>query len=213
MAAFLIPLAMAAISAASAYSASQKRKEQEAQLESMANQYKPNQSILDYYNKALSRYSANPYASQLYQQQQGLINRNLATGIQASQDKRGGLGTVGALVQGANDASVRAGAMAEQQQGQQLAQLGQASAAKTREERYPFEMRYNLLAQKAGQSATRQNIMERNAFGGLMNAAMLYNGNNNNNDTSPQGNSLIDIGGRRTALAPVGESRADYLNG
>lgn len=156
------------------------RKRKERDLEKFANSYTPNQSIVDYYNKALSRYNANPYESQSYQQQQNLINRNLATGINASQTRRGGLSTISGLVQGANDASARAGAMAEQQQGSALNQLGGAASMKAREDAKKFDMLYNLKAMKAGQAATTQNMGLRNIFGGLSNASMLFSGQNRN---------------------------------
>lgn len=152
------------------------RKRAERELKKLANSYKPNQGIMDYYNKALSRYSANPYESLSYKQRENIIGRNLATGIGASQDRRSGLATVTGLVQGANDAGARASAEAEQQQAQALGQLGQAAQVKAAEERRPFEMKYNLLAQKAGQAATRQNMGIQNIFGALGTASVLMGG-------------------------------------
>ncbi len=58
-------------------------------LENYANSFQPNQSIMDYYNKSLAKYNANPYNSQQYQQQNNRINSNLATGIGALQNLLG----------------------------------------------------------------------------------------------------------------------------
>jgi hypothetical protein len=147
-------------------------------LEQFANTYKPNESIMDFYNKALSRYDSNAYNSAAYKQQTNQIGRNLATGIGASQSRRGGLATIGGLVQGSNDASARAAAQAEQQQAQSLGQLGQAAGMKTQEQKYPFEMKYNLLAAKAGQAARTKNMGLQNIFGGLSDVAGMAGGTN-----------------------------------
>lgn len=150
-------------------------------LEQFANTYKPNESIMDFYNKALSRYDSNAYNSAAYKQQTNQIGRNLATGIGASQSRRGGLATIGGLVQGSNDASARAAAQAEQQQAQSLGQLGQAAGMKTQEQKYPFEMKYNLLAAKAGQAARTKNMGLQNIFGGLSDVAGMAGGGDPDN--------------------------------
>ena len=53
--------------------------------------YTPNQSILDYYNKALARYNINPYQSQLYKMQNQNIQRGIAQGLNALSQGRGAL--------------------------------------------------------------------------------------------------------------------------
>lgn len=148
----------------------------EKKLEGLINSYRPNAGIMDYYDKALSRYSSNPYTSSLYQQQTKNINRNVNAGISALQDRRSGLAGISSLVQGANDASQKAAAGAESQQGQQLAQLGQASQVKAQEEFKPFEMKYNLLAAKAAGGNKVLGAGLQNIFGGInsiQNSAML----------------------------------------
>ena len=147
------------------------RRKAQKELEGMVNKYQPNSSIMDYYNKALSKYSSNPYTSQFYQNQQNQIQRNLATGVSALQDRRSALAGIGKSVQIANDATARAGANAEQQQRQDLGILGAATGMKAGEDRRKFDMKYNLLAQKAGQSASTGNMGYRNIFGGLSNLA------------------------------------------
>ena len=144
-------------------------------LENYANTFQPNQSILDYYGKALQKYNVNPYNSTQYQTQQNNIGRNLATGIAASQNKRLGLSAIGGLVQGSNDASAKAVAQAEAEQGQNLSRLGQAAGMKTNEEQKKFDMLYNLKAMKAGQAANTVNSGIRNIFGGLGTLSGGYN--------------------------------------
>jgi hypothetical protein len=151
-------------------------------LEKFANSYKPNESIMDLYNKALSRYDTNAYNSAGYRQQTNNINRNLVTGINASQTRRGGLSTISGLVQGANDASGRAVVQAEQQQAQQLGQLAQATGMKAAEDKVPFELKYNLLAAKAGQAARTKNMGLQNIFGGLSNASSMLGGGGEKKD-------------------------------
>jgi len=145
-------------------------------LENFANTYKPNESIMDFYSKALSKYSPNAYNSASYRQQTNNIGRNLSTGINAAQTRRGGLATISGLVQGANDASGRAVAQAEQQQNQDLAQLGTATNMKAAEDKIPFQIKYNLLSAKAGQAAKMKNNGLQNIFGGLSSGASLFGG-------------------------------------
>lgn len=149
------------------------RKRKERELEKYAETWKPSQSILDYYNQAYARYNPNAYQSKMYQEQQNQIQRNLATGIGASQERRGGLANIAALTQGASDSSRRAATAAEQMQGQQLSQLGSAAQQKAAQDRYGYELKYNLLAQKAGQAARTQNMGLQNLYGGLADLATV----------------------------------------
>lgn len=136
-------------------------------LERMVDNYKPNQSIMDYYTKALNKYNANPYQSAGYQAANQFAQRGVASGINALQDRRSALAGVGSLVQGANDANLKAVAQAEGQQAQDLAQLGQATQMKDREDKYKFENKYNLLAMKAGAANQTANAGISNLYGGL----------------------------------------------
>ena len=140
------------------------------ELEKLTNSYKPNQSILDYYNKALQRYNVNPYQSSMYRHSMQGAERGLAGGISALQDRRSALAGVGKLVQGYNDASLKSAATAEGQQAQALGQLGQAAGMKTQEEKYPFELKYGLLASKASGGTSIANAGIQN----LGNAASSY---------------------------------------
>jgi hypothetical protein len=143
-------------------------------LQNLVSSYKPNQGILDFYNKALQRYNVNPFTSATYQQQTQQAQRGLASGISALNDRRSVVGGIGSLVQGYNDSNLKAAALAEQQQGQALGQLGQASALKAQEERIPFDMQYNLLAMKAQGGNQIMNSGLSNIFGGLSSASDYY---------------------------------------
>lgn len=159
-------------------------------LETLANNYQPNQSILHYYNQALAKYNPNAYNSQEYQNRANVNARNLTTGINAFTDRRAGIGNVSSLVQGANDANANAASQAEAAQRANLGQLGQATGMKAGEDTKKFDMRYNLLAMKAGGANATEAAGIKNLYGGLQNASDLqmankmygnnYGGGNNN---------------------------------
>lgn len=163
------------------------RRAAEKDLENQVRNYKVSPGIIDYYNKALARYSTNPYTGQFYTNQSNQINRNLATGINAAQDRRSGLSAISTLTRGANDAASRAAATAEQLQGQQLGQLGAAAQAKNAAEQKKFDLKYNLTAQKAGQSATRENQGYQNVYGALSDYAKLKMLNGESGGSTPYG--------------------------
>lgn len=133
-------------------------KKSEKALEKMQSPtYQQNPSIMDYYNKALTRYNVNPYESSMYKQQMQGANRNLATGIGALQDRRSGLAGVSQLVGLTNDSALKANVAAENEQSRRFGQLGGATSMKAGEDRMafnvnqvqPFERKYNLMAAKA----------------------------------------------------------------
>ncbi len=173
-------LAPAAIGLYQAISGGIKASKAQKALEAKANGFQPNQSILDYYNKALSRYNPNPYQTAGYQQQENQINRNLATGVNGLQSRRLGVGGIGGLVQQANDASARAAGNAEQQSNNELGRLGSAAGAKANEQQRGFDMNYNLLAAKAGAGASMENSGISNLYSGLSNYAYLNSMNKKN---------------------------------
>ena len=137
--------------------------------------YEKSKAIGDYYNQALQRYNINPTQSALYRTQERNIQRGLASGINALQSRRAGIGGISKLVQGQNDAMLNATAAAEQQQAQAFGQLGQASQMQAGEDRQafninklmPYQNKYNLLAQKAAGGNQMMNAGISNAFGGL----------------------------------------------
>lgn len=137
--------------------------------------YSPSQSILDYYNQAKARYSTSPYDSSLYKLQSQNIQRGVAQGLGALNDRRMAIGGISSLIQGQNDALLKAGAAAEQEQSQRFGQLGQATGMKAGEEAkmfqynklYPFERKSALLGAKAAGGAATMNAGLSNIFGGL----------------------------------------------
>jgi len=171
-----VPLASALISGIGAYSASRKRKKSEAALEAEVAKQKPNESILDYYNKAYSKYSPNAYQSAEYNQQMRSVLGNQATGINALQNRRSALAGLPSIVQGTNVAAGRAAAGAEATQRANLGMLGQSAGAKAGEENRIKQMRLNLMAQKAAAQAQTQNALTQGAFNSLSNAAALSYG-------------------------------------
>ena len=163
----IVPLIAAGAGLVQAFAGGGGAKKAERQLEKMIDAYQPNRGILDYYNKALQRYSANPYSSSLFNYQQEQIKGGTAQGIQALGDRRSTLAGLPSLIQGQNDAMLKAGAAAEGQQAQALGQLGQAASMKADEDKYKFEAKYNLLAQKAGAKNMLANAGFSNIFGAL----------------------------------------------
>lgn len=180
----------------------------ERDLQKLANSYQPNQSIANYYSKALNRYNANPYTSPLYNAQSQNIQRSTAQGLQGFQDRRSANAGISTLVQNQNDALLKAAATAEGQKGQELAQLEQATAMKAKEDKYPFELKYNLLAQKAGGGAQILNAGLSNIFGAgssLSQMNMLKNMYGNQGGGAAGGNSIMNYGtqgARNTGWTP-----------
>lgn len=137
--------------------------------------YEKSKAIGDYYSKALQRYNINPYQSNMYNQQQRNIQRGMAAGINALQDRRSAIGGISKLVQSQNDASLNAAAAAEGQQAQAFGQLGQASQMQQGEDRMafqvnkmmPYEKQLSLLGQKAAGGNQMMNAGIQNLFGGV----------------------------------------------
>lgn len=152
-----------------------KAKKAQKKMEGMIDSYKPNQGIMDYYNKALSRYNSNPYQSTTYQTQAQNAGRTTASGINALQGRRSAVGGISRLAGIQNDAMLKAGMGAEAEQGQRLSQLAQATAMKVPEDKYKFEAKYNLLSSKAGAANQTANAGISNIFGGLGTVADTMN--------------------------------------
>lgn len=137
--------------------------------------YTPARSISDYYSEAKQRYNTSPYASTLYKTTEQGIGRNINKGISALQDRNMGIGGISSIIQAANDATLKAGIAAEQQQSQNFAQYGQAAGMMGQEERQafninqlmPYEKKYNLLAAKASGGSQIMNAGISNIGGGL----------------------------------------------
>jgi hypothetical protein len=134
-----------------------------------------NASILDFYNKALSRYNVNPYNSSLYKHQSQTADRNLVSALGSTGGRSGRIGALGGLLQNTNDSLLKAASAAEGQQAQALSQLGSATGMKSNEDERVFEqnvnMPYNLRLQLKAQNLQganqRTNAGMQNLFGGL----------------------------------------------
>lgn len=102
-------------------------------------QYAPNKAVNDYYQTALNRYNAGPYNSAQYLTGKKAADTGLATGIAGLQDRRSGVGNIGALTGGYSNSLQKLGAQAEQTQRQNFAQLGQASNAQLNDSRFAYQ--------------------------------------------------------------------------
>lgn len=137
--------------------------------------YAPNQGISDYYKTALNRFQTNPYASQGYTVAQQNAGRNLSAGLGALNDRRGGIAGISRLSAINNDAMLKAGVAAENQQNQRFGQLGGATQMKAADDKYafqtnqlmPYQQKYNMLAGKAAGGNQIMNAGIQNVFGGL----------------------------------------------
>lgn len=156
-----------------------KANEELGELDKNSPRYAQNQGIMDYYNKALSRYNVSPTSSAMYKRQNQNIQRGVATGIGALQDRRSGQAGISSIIRASNDAMLNAEVAAENQQNQRFGQLGQATGMKAGEDRMafqinevdPFERKYNRLSQKSGAGSQIANAGISNVFGGLRNYA------------------------------------------
>jgi len=155
----------------------QQRKATKALEKLQSPTYKQNQSILDYYNQALQRYSVSPTDSAMYKRNMKNIDRGVATGINALQDRRSGTAGASSILRAANDARLDTEVAAENEKNNRFGVLGGATQMKAGEddkafqynEYMPFERKYNLLSQKAGGGNQIMNSGISNIFGGLQN--------------------------------------------
>lgn len=160
-----------------------KRKSEKA-LERHINSYKKNESILDFYNKALNNYNQNPYTSASYKSSMQEAGRGLNAGINTLNDRRSVLAGLPALVSGYNSASLKSAANAERERSVALGQLGNATNMKAREDKYQFELKHGLLAAKASGANAQKAAGWKNIFGGLGTAATGLTGNKKTTDTT-----------------------------
>lgn len=146
--------------------------------------YYADNSILDYYNKALQRYSSNPYTSAqyMYGVQQG--KSATASAVSALQDRRSAVGSIGKIIGLENNNALRQGVAAENEQAQILGQLGNAAGAKTSEDRnqfnnnllLPYQQKLQILGLKASGGAAERSAGWQNIFNGIGSAGMAYAG-------------------------------------
>lgn len=166
---WIIPaVAIAAGVAQTAIGAAQAKKARKA-IEDQANAYKPNQSIMDYYSEALKRYNVNTSDSAFYKRNIGNINRQTAGALGNLQSRRSAVAGTPYILRAANDATLNTEVAAEGMKENRFGQLGGTIGMKAQEEKYPFEMKYNLLAMKYGGASQLMNTGLSNTFGGLQN--------------------------------------------
>lgn len=171
------------------------RRKREREFEKFVDTIKPNASITDYYNKALQRYDANAYNSGAYRQGQQNIAANLTTGVTQAQDRRGGLAAISNLVGQSNRAALQNVAQAENIQNANLSRLGSAASAEAQNQNRITDMKYNLKALRAGQSATTQNMGLSNMFGGLSNLSTMLDEDGNDVSNSVIGEKNLKSAG------------------
>lgn len=137
--------------------------------------YGGNAGITNYYNQALQRFNTNPFQTAQYQTSMNNAGRTTAFGLNALQGRGSAIGGISRLAALQNDASLRAGAIAEQNQNQRFNQLGSATGMKYQDDlkRYqqnvlaPYEKQYSLLAAKASGANKTAGAGIQNIFGGL----------------------------------------------
>ena len=106
-----------------AISARKRQKQAEKFINEMPT-YQANKGILDYYNQALARYNVSPTDTAMYKRSQQDINRGMAQGIGALQDRRAGIAGVSSLLNRANQARLNANVAAENEVNRRFGQYG-----------------------------------------------------------------------------------------
>jgi hypothetical protein len=143
--------------------------------------YTPSKSINDYYQESLNRYSASPYASMMYQNAQNRIAQSQAGGINALQDRRSGIGGIGAVVGQGERALGQAGSQAEQVRQQDFSMLGRAAGMQSGENQtgfqynqlLPYQKRMSIFGAQASAGNQMMNAGLQNAYGGFSSAAEM----------------------------------------
>lgn len=156
-----------------AIGASKKRKKAEAAYEAEVAKQKPDEGIMDVYNKAYARYNPNAYQSAFYNQQKQNVLGQQATGISALQDRRSALAGIPSITQASNKALQSAGVAAEQQQAQQLSQLSSAAGAAASQKQRISDLKLGILGRKAAAAAERQNQLTQGAINTGMSALTM----------------------------------------
>jgi hypothetical protein len=180
--------------------------------------YTPSQSIADYYNKALQRYSINPMQSATYQQSLQNAQQATAQGYNALQGRGAAVAGASALTAGQNNALLGATGQAQQQQAQALSQVGQAAGAQSQQQQQafdinqqqPFTRNYNLLAMKAGGYNQIANAGLQ-TFGGAVNSYMQSNALGKY--FGQQGGQQAPVGGYQSSQIPAYQQAAANIPG
>lgn len=160
------------------------KNKRQRELEDLANngspKYSGGQSISKYYNEALNRYNVNPYSSPLYAMQGQNAQRGTTQALSALGDRRAGIGSIGKLTGIQNDAMLKAGISAENEQSKRFGVLGQAANAQTQNEKYtyqnnqlnPYLRRLQIAQQKAAGAAAVSSAGIQNMFGAASSGVM-----------------------------------------
>lgn len=188
---WVLPLITAGVSIYQAANSASKAKKAERSLEeSLKNtpQYKPNQSILNYYQQALNKYNTNPSDTREYKLASQDIKQGTVQGLKALQDRRSGLAGVPTLIGNQNNSLLNAAVRSEQEKARQFGVLGQATGMKAGEDKaafqqnemYPFESRYNLMSMNAAGNRESQRNSTQNAYSNLSTATSIFQNNVDN---------------------------------
>lgn len=152
-----------------------KRRKAEREYEAEIAKQKPDEGIMDVYNKALARYNPNAYQSAFYNQQKQNVLGQQAAGIGALQDRRSALAGIPSITQASNRALQSAGVAAEQQQAQQLGQLSGAAGAVAAEKNRIKNLKLGVMGRKAANLAETQNMLTQGAINtGIKGLSYLY---------------------------------------
>lgn len=135
--------------------------------------YSQNQSILDYFSKALQRYNVDPYTSTQYKKAVQDTSRSTAQGLEALRGRGGAVAGVNSIIANQNDNLLKAATEAENRKAQEFNVLRDATQLKAGEDdkayQYnkfmPYERKYNLLAMKAGGGNQIMNAGLQNIYG------------------------------------------------
>jgi hypothetical protein len=136
----------AATGAYTEISAGKQQKKAQRRLDELAQNsplYKTDKTIDDYYQKALGRFTENPYQSQQYKMGAMEARRGSAQSIGALQDRRSAIGGITRLEANQNAAMQNLGVQAEGQRNQRFNQLGNATQMKSGE--YQREFDFNKM--------------------------------------------------------------------
>lgn len=187
----IIPLITAAFSLGS--SAVKKRKAQQAEKkaeETLASspRYKPNQSILDYYKKALNKFETAPTDTAQYKSDRQNIKQGTTQALSSLNKLR--TGDVANIVQGQSNSLFKAAVNAENRKEREFGILGQAANMKAGQEAkafqqnelYPFEAKYNLETMKAAGLRSDQRQSTQNFYNNALAAAEILAGGDKDDD-------------------------------
>lgn len=169
----IIPLITTALSLISSGSKAAKAKKAEKDAEKLlgeAPKYRPNQSILSYYDQALTKYNTAPTDTAEYKRDSQAIKQGTVQGLSSLNKLRSG--NVASIIQGQNNALLNAAVKAESRKIREFDVLGNATRIKAGEEGkafqqneiMPFEGKYNLLTTKAAGYRAAQRQDTQNAY-------------------------------------------------